>query len=71
KVVRKVLMHPGVSVVQSTNVKDELVLTGNDIDSVSQSAASIQQITRVRNKDIRKFLDGVYVSSRDTIVKDA
>ncbi|KAJ2055959.1 60S ribosomal protein L9B [Coemansia sp. S146] len=70
KVVRKVLMHPGVDVIQSSNVKDELVLTGNDIDSVSQSAASIQQITRVRNKDIRKFLDGVYVSSKETIVKD-
>ncbi|KAJ2001359.1 60S ribosomal protein L9B [Coemansia thaxteri] len=71
KVVRKVVLHPGVSIVQSTNVKDELVLSGNDINSVSQSAANIQQITRVRNKDIRKFLDGVYVQTKDTIVKDA
>lgn len=27
-------------------------------------AASIQGICRVRNKDIRKFLDGIYVSEK-------
>lgn len=31
-------------------------------------AASIQGICRVRNKDIRKFLDGVYVSGKGTIL---
>ncbi|ORX65714.1 ribosomal protein L6 [Linderina pennispora] len=61
KHVRKVPMLEGVEVVQSINVKDEIVLTGNDIDNVSQSAASIQQATRVRNKDIRKFLDGANI----------
>ncbi|KAJ2720924.1 60S ribosomal protein L9B [Coemansia sp. Benny D115] len=71
KHVRKVFLLPGVDIVQTINVKDELVLTGNDINNVSQSAASIQQATRVRNKDIRKFLDGVYVSEKSTIVKDA
>ncbi|KAI8319049.1 protein component of the large ribosomal subunit, nearly identical to Rpl9Ap [Martensiomyces pterosporus] len=70
KQVRKVPMHEGVQVIQSINVKDEIVLSGNDIDSVSQSAASIQQATRVRNKDIRKFLDGIYVSAKGNIVKD-
>ncbi|KAJ1736593.1 60S ribosomal protein L9B, partial [Coemansia sp. RSA 990] len=49
---------------------DELILTGNDVDKVSQCAASIQQSTRVRNKDIRKFLDGIYVSEKGTVVKD-
>ena len=34
------------------------------------AAASIQGICRVRNKDIRKFLDGVYVSDKGTIVQD-
>jgi large subunit ribosomal protein L9e len=33
-------------------------------------AASIQGICRVRNKDIRKFLDGIYVSEKTTIVQD-
>ena len=47
-------MHPGVDVEASKNVKDEILLTGNDLENVSQSAADIQQICRVRNKDIRK-----------------
>ena len=60
-------MAEGVDVEASKNVKDELVLTGNSLENVSQSAADIQQICRVRNKDIRKFLDGIYVSERTNI----
>ncbi|KAJ2778992.1 60S ribosomal protein L9B [Coemansia javaensis] len=70
KVARKVPIHDGVEVSQSAAQKDELVLIGNDIDKVSQSAAAIQQSTRVRNKDIRKFLDGIYVSSKGNVVKE-
>lgn len=33
-------------------------------------AASIQGVCRVRNKDIRKFLDGIYVSDKGTIVTE-
>ena len=36
----------------------------------SLSAASIHGVCRVRNKDIRKFLDGIYVSDRGTILVD-
>ncbi|KAI2616402.1 60S ribosomal protein L9 [Hypomontagnella submonticulosa] len=71
KLVRKVLMRPGVDVTISTTQKDELLLTGNSLEDVSQSAADIQQICRVRNKDIRKFLDGMYVSEKGNIVDDA
>ncbi|PWW72682.1 ribosomal protein L6 [Tuber magnatum] len=70
KIVRRVTMHPGVEVDTSSNVKDEIVLTGNSLENVSQSAADIQQICRVRNKDIRKFLDGLYVSERGNITED-
>jgi large subunit ribosomal protein L9e len=70
KIVRRVTMHPGVEVETSSNVKDEIVLTGNSLENVSQSAADIQQICRVRNKDIRKFLDGLYVSDRGNITED-
>jgi len=34
------------------------------------SAALIQQSTTVKNKDIRKFLDGLYVSEKTTVVQD-
>ncbi|THY20057.1 ribosomal protein L6 [Aureobasidium pullulans] len=70
KLVRRVVMADGVEVEASKNVKDELQLTGNDLEKVSQSAADIQQICRVRNKDIRKFLDGLYVSERGNIVEE-
>lgn len=66
KIVRRISMLEGVTV-STTGIKDEIALVGNDIDNVSQSAASIQQSTRVTNKDIRKFLDGVYVSERGMI----
>jgi len=60
---------PGVTVEASKGVKDQLELTGNSLENVSQSAADIQQICRVRNKDIRKFLDGLYVSERGNIIE--
>lgn len=66
KVVRTVTMFDGCTVEKSDN-KDELIVQGNDIDLVSQSAANIQQSTRCCDKDIRKFLDGAYVSEKTTI----
>merc|ERR1711970_561429 len=68
KFLRKVPMAPGVTVEISKAQKDELYVNGNDIESVSKSAARIQQSTTVKNKDIRKFLDGLYVSEKTTIV---
>jgi len=70
KTVRHVSMLNGVTVAESTAQKDELIIEGNDIDMVSQSAASIHGSCLVRNKDIRKFLDGIYVSGKGTIVKE-
>ena len=67
KLIRRITLGEGVDVEASKNVKDELVLTGNSLENVSQSAADIQQICRVRNKDIRKFLDGIYVSERGNV----
>lgn len=50
--------------------KDEITLQGISLDAVSQSAARIQQVARVTDKDIRKFLDGVYVSYRGNITQE-
>lgn len=60
-------MQPGVDVEISKNQKDELQILGNSLENVSQSAADIQQACRVKDKDIRKFLDGLYVSERGNI----
>lgn len=71
KIVRRVMMQAGVDVETSKNTKDQLEITGNSLEAVSQSAADIQQACRVRNKDIRKFLDGLYVSERGNILEEA
>nr|AFM89948.1 60S ribosomal protein L9 [Callorhinchus milii] len=68
KYIRRVRMKPGVSCAVSQALKDELILEGNDVELVSNSAALIQQATTVRKKDIRKFLDGIYVSEKGTVV---
>ena len=71
KIVRRVKMHEGVNVEPSKGVKDQIELSGNSVENVSQSAADIQQACRVKNKDIRKFLDGLYVSERGNIAEVA
>lgn len=57
-------MLDGVTVSEAKAQKDEYWLEGNDIENVSQSAASMHGACLVRNKDIRKFLDGARTSSR-------
>ncbi|GMM50711.1 ribosomal 60S subunit protein L9B [Starmerella bacillaris] len=61
---------PGVTIELSKAQQGELIITGNDLQNVSQTAASIQQSCVPRNKDIRKFLDGIYVSEKGTVVED-
>lgn len=48
----------------STKVKvvsDEIHVQGNDIKDVSQTAANIQYATKIKDKDQRVFLDGIYI----------
>ena len=61
---RKVQLHDGVTVTRSANVKDEIVLEGISLEKVAGSAASVHESCLIRHKDIRKFLDGLYVSER-------
>ena len=65
----KIKMYKGVTV-EATKNKDEIVLQGNDIELVGKCASLIQQYTRVKNKDIRKFLDGIYVSESGTVEEE-
>lgn len=70
KAQRHVKMLPGVECRISTAQKDEIILESNDVEAVSKCAALIQQSTTVKRKDIRKFLDGIYVSEKTTVVSE-
>jgi large subunit ribosomal protein L6 len=41
--------------------EDDVIITGVNIEHVSQTAANIQLATKIRYKDRRVFLDGIYV----------
>ncbi|KAL7412026.1 putative RPL9A-ribosomal protein L9.e [Mrakia frigida] len=70
KIVREIPMLEGVTISESKAQKDEIILEGNDLQNVSQSAATIHGSCLVKNKDIRKFLDGIYVSEKANVVKE-
>jgi large subunit ribosomal protein L6 len=40
---------------------EKIILTGPDIEKVSQTAANIEKATKIRNKDPRVFQDGIYI----------
>ena len=40
---------------------DDIIVQGINLEDVSQTAANIQNSTKIRNKDPRVFLDGIYV----------
>ena len=64
KKVRRVQLLEGVTYFRTADVKDQIEISGIDLTAVSLSCAQIQQSTMVKNKDIRKFLDGIYVSEK-------
>lgn len=43
---------------------EEILLSGPDIEAVGQTAADIEQLTRVKDKDPRVFQDGVYITRK-------
>ncbi len=43
---------------------EDVIVQGIDLGDVSQTAANIEQATRVKRKDPRIFLDGLYVYER-------
>lgn len=44
---------------------EDIVVQGLNLEDVSQTAANIEQVTKVRRKDPRIFLDGIYVYERN------
>ncbi|MCW4021191.1 MAG: 50S ribosomal protein L6, partial [Candidatus Bathyarchaeota archaeon] len=43
---------------------EDIVVQGVNIEDVSQTAANIEQATKIKNKDPRVFLDGIYIYER-------
>ena len=43
---------------------EDISVEGIDLRSVSQTAANIQDSTKIKEKDLRVFLDGIYVSGK-------
>jgi len=43
---------------------DDVIVQGINIEDVSQTAANIEKATKVKVKDPRVFLDGIYVYER-------
>jgi large subunit ribosomal protein L6 len=44
---------------------DDVLVTGPSIEDVSQTAANIESSTKIKGKDQRVFLDGIYIYSRE------
>jgi large subunit ribosomal protein L6 len=59
---RRATILPGVKV---ESKGDAVTLTGLNVEDVSQTAANIEQATRVRYRDTRVFQDGIYVVSKE------
>jgi large subunit ribosomal protein L6 len=60
--VRKAKILPGVNVkVVKKGTDIDLIITGIDKDAVGQTAANIYLATKVKSKDPRVFLDGIYL----------
>jgi large subunit ribosomal protein L6 len=50
--------------VKVTVQPEDIVVQGINLEDVSQTAANIEQATKVKKKDPRVFLDGIYVFER-------
>src|SRR3989449_3297446 len=46
---------------------EEVSVEGIDLNAVSQTAANIQNATKIRQKDQREFLDGIYVFEKTSM----
>ena len=49
---------------------DDVIITGHVLTDVSQTAANIQLKTKVKNKDHRVFLDGIYRYSKSKGIEE-
>ncbi len=44
---------------------EDIIVEGIDLEEVSQTAANIENATRIKDKDLRVFLDGIYIYTKE------
>ena len=49
----------------------EITIKGPDKQAVGQTAANLEQATKIKNKDVRVFQDGIYIISKPKLVMQA
>jgi large subunit ribosomal protein L6 len=45
--------------------QQDVIITGSSLDDVSQTAANIEQTTRIVGFDKKVFQDGIYITSKN------
>ena len=57
-------------VLEGVNVsidKDIITLSGNDIELVGQTAANLEKTTKIKNRDRRRFQDGIFLIEKSGV----
>ena len=67
--VKTIKLLEGVTAKKNEKDQDEIWFEGIDIDKVALTCAHVFQSCFAKDKDRRKFLDGIYVSEKETIEK--
>ena len=66
--VKVIPLPEGVTCTKNPKDAGELWFEGNDVDKVALTCSKVFQSCKVKNKDVRKFLDGVFTSDKGLIV---
>lgn len=67
KITRKIRASSGCLITtKNSETKKEIEITGINCEAVGQTCARINQSCRPKNKDRRKFKDGIYIFTRGT-----
>ena len=67
--VKVIKLLDGVTAKKNEKDQDEIWFEGTDIDKIALTCAHVFESCFAKDKDRRKFLDGIYVSDKETIEK--
>ena len=67
--VKVIKLLEGVKCSKNDKNSEEIWFDGNNIENVSLTCALVYQSCKIINKDVRKFLDGIYVNEKTNVEK--